>query len=72
METGLFRKTRKNVSKLYVYCKRNTVSEVLALAESHALQWPIPEALSNSDIEHLFYSDRGNNEGRKLPDCNDE
>ena len=43
-------------------CSRNTVSEVLKLAETHSLGWPIPDALSNTDIEHLFYPDRGNNE----------
>lgn len=49
-------------------CSRNTVSEVLKLAETHSLEWPIPEPLTNKDIEHLFYPDRGNNEGRRLPD----
>ena len=47
---------------------RNTVSEVLKLAETHSLGWPIPDSLTNSDIKHLFYPDRGNNEGRRLPD----
>ena len=28
-------------------CSRNTVSEVLKLAETHSLEWPIPETLSN-------------------------
>ena len=49
-------------------CSRNTISEVLSLAEKHSMGWPVPDALTNSDIEHLFYPDRGNNEGRKLPD----
>ena len=31
-------------------CSRNTVSEVLKLAETHSLGWPIPDALSNTDI----------------------
>ena len=43
-------------------CSRNTVSEVLKLAETHSLEWPIPETLSNKDIEYLFYPNRGNNE----------
>ena len=38
------------------------------VAETHSLEWPIPETLTNRDIEHLFYPDRGNNEGRRLPD----
>lgn len=49
-------------------CSRNTISEVLKLAETHSLGCPIPETLTNSDIEQLFYPGRGNNEGRKLPD----
>ena len=49
-------------------CSRNTVSEVLKLAESHSLEWPIPETLTNKDIEQLFYPCRGTNEGRRLPD----
>ena len=49
-------------------CSRNTVSEVLKLAESHSLEWPIPETLTNKDIEQLCYPGRGTNEGRRLPD----
>lgn len=49
-------------------CSRNTVSEVLTLAERYSLVWPIPKDLTNTDIEQLFYPDRGNNERRKLPD----
>ena len=30
-------------------CSRNTVSEVLKLAETHSLEWPIPETLTNRD-----------------------
>ena len=47
---------------------RNTVSEVLNVAETHSLGCPIPEILTNSDIEHMFYSDRGNKEERLLTD----
>ena len=49
-------------------CSRNTVSEVLKRAESHSLEWLIPETLTNKDIEQLFYPGRGTNEGRRLPD----
>ena len=49
-------------------CSRNTVSEVLKLAETHSLGWPIPDTLTNNDIEHLFYPGRGTNDGRRLPD----
>lgn len=51
-----------------IRCSRNTVSEVLELAEIHELDWPIPVALANRDIELLFYPERATNEGRKLPD----
>lgn len=37
-----------------LYCSRNTVSETIKLAETHSLGWPIPDALTNSDIEHLY------------------
>jgi transposase len=49
-------------------CSRNTVSEVIKMSEAHDLAWPIPEALTNVDIERMFYPNRGANEGRKLPD----
>ena len=49
-------------------CSRNTVSEVLKLAGTHSLGWPIPDTLTNNDIEHLFYPGRGTNDGRRLPD----
>lgn len=51
-----------------LYCSRNTVSEEIKLAETHSLGCPIPDSLANSDIEHLFYPDRGSNEGMRLPD----
>ncbi|MCK9331455.1 MAG: IS21 family transposase [Bacilli bacterium] len=47
---------------------RNTVAEVWKLAQDKELGWPIPEALSDKDIEQLLYPDRGVNESRKLPD----
>ena len=34
----------------------------------HELSWPLPEDLSNHKIERMFYPERGNNEGYKLPD----
>lgn len=51
-----------------IRCSRNTVSAVLKQAETHELSWPIPEALTNRDIEILFYPERATREGRKLPD----
>lgn len=47
-------------------CSRNTVSKILKLSETHSLGWPIPDTLTNNDIEHLLYPDRDTNEGRRL------
>ncbi len=47
---------------------RNTVAAVINLAQEHNLKWPLPEDLSNYQIEKIFYPERGNNEGRKMPD----
>jgi transposase len=47
---------------------RNTVAEVWKLAQNKNLGWPIPDALTNKDIEQLLFPERGVNEGRKLPD----
>ena len=51
-----------------IHSSRNKVSEVLKLADAHELAWPIPETLTNRDLETLFYPERATNEGRKLPD----
>ncbi|MCM1494495.1 MAG: hypothetical protein NC089_01690 [Bacteroides sp.] len=32
------------------------------------MRWSIPDSLTNSDIEHPFYLDRGDNEGRRFLD----
>lgn len=37
-----------------IRCSRNTVSEVLKLAETHALDWPIPEALKTEILKYCF------------------
>lgn len=34
-------------------CSRNTVSEVLKLAETHSLGWPIPDTLTNVNVKPL-------------------
>lgn len=47
---------------------RNTVAEVWSLAQGKELSWPIPDALTDKDIENILYPDRSVNEGRKLPD----
>ena len=47
---------------------RNTVAEVWKLTQAKNLNWPIPDTLTNEDIQQLLYPERGVNEGRKLPD----
>ncbi|KPU42712.1 integrase core domain protein [Oxobacter pfennigii] len=47
---------------------RNTVAEVWQLAQDKHIIWPIPDALTNKDIEQLFYPGRSINKSRKLPD----
>ena len=51
-----------------IHSSRNKISEVVKLAEEHELAWPIPESLTNKEIEELLYPERATNEGRKLPD----
>jgi transposase len=46
---------------------RNTVAEVWSLAQGKELNWPIPDALTDKDIENILYPGRSVNEGRKLP-----
>ena len=38
---------------------RNTVAEVWQLVQCKSLSWPIPDTLTNKDIEQLFYPERG-------------
>ena len=37
---------------------RDTISEVLKLAQKHNLELPLPEDLSNQAIQDLFYPER--------------
>lgn len=47
---------------------RNTVAEVWKLTQEKNLCWPIPESLTNGNIEQILYPGRRVNEGRRLPD----
>lgn len=47
---------------------RNTVAEVWKLAEEKSLCWPIPDILTNKDIEIILYPERAARNERKLPD----
>lgn len=47
---------------------RNTVAEVWRLAQGKNLTWPIPETLTNKDLQELLYPERSTGLGRKIPD----
>jgi transposase len=47
---------------------RNTVAEVWQLAEIKELSWPIPETLTNMDLEQILYPERSFGSSRKTPD----
>lgn len=47
---------------------RNTVSKVLRLAKEKDIGWPIPDELTNRDLEQLLYPDRRSSAERKMPD----
>lgn len=47
---------------------RNTVSEVWKLVQERGLSWPIPETLTNHDIEYILYPSRVQKQGRMMPD----
>ena len=47
---------------------RNTVAEIWRLAEEHTLGWPIPDTLTNKDLEAILYPERAQKGNRQLPD----
>ena len=47
---------------------RNTVAEVWQLAQDKDIKWPIPDELTNPDMQTILYPDRACINGRKLPD----
>ena len=51
-----------------ISCSRNTASEVIKLAEEHGLEWPLPDSLTNEDIQQIFYPGKGIRQGYKTPD----
>jgi|LGVF01.2.fsa_nt_gb transposase len=47
---------------------RNTVAEVWQLAQDKDIKWPIPDELTNPDMQAILYPGRACTNGRKLPD----
>lgn len=45
-----------------VHRSRNTVNEVLTLAEVLKIEWPLPEDVLNQDLEELLYPNKQNTE----------
>lgn len=52
-----------------VHSSRDTISEVLTLADEKGLSWPLPDDLSNDDIRKILYPERVAESLRKVPDC---
>ena len=49
-------------------CSRNTVSNVLARASQKGLTWPLPEDLTDADIQHILFPEKAQITSRKIPD----
>jgi Transposase and inactivated derivatives len=47
---------------------RNKVAEVWRIAEERHLEWPIPDTLTNKDLDGILYPGRKQANGRQLPD----
>jgi len=52
-----------------VHSSRDTISEVLNLADEKGLSWPLPDDVSNDDIRKILYPKRVAESLRKVPDC---
>ncbi|MHB1630214.1 MAG: IS21 family transposase [Bacilli bacterium] len=50
-------------------CSRNTVSEVLNRANVLELVWPLPEEVTEADLQYLLFPERAQASTRKIPDC---
>ncbi len=47
---------------------RNTVAEVWKLVLERGLSWPVPDTLTNRDLELILYPGRAQKDGRMMPD----
>ncbi|MGF7046227.1 transposase [Paenibacillus sp. DS2015] len=51
-------------------CSRNTVSEVLSRALQKELTWPLPEDVTDEDLQTVLFPEKAQQaSSRKLPDC---
>ena len=51
-----------------VRSSRNTISEILSLADGHNLAWPLDPAMTDQALQSLFYPERASRLERKEPD----
>ena len=51
-----------------VRSSRNTISEILSLADGYNLAWPLDPALTDQALQSLFYPERASRLERKEPD----
>jgi len=49
-------------------CSRNTVSEVLQAAKEFGIEWPLPEAISDRELEERLFPTKENDILRQMPD----
>jgi len=59
--------SQRQISKS-VHSSRDTIREVLKLAETNGLTWPLDEALTNEELLFLFYPERRNRFEKVEPD----
>lgn len=49
-------------------CSRNTVSEVLQAAKVFGMEWPLPDTISDRELEEKLFPAKENDILRKMPD----
>jgi transposase len=49
-------------------CSRNTIRRAISRAEEKGLAWPLPEKITDKELERLLCEERQGNTERKLPD----
>ncbi|MDP3113153.1 MAG: IS21 family transposase, partial [Candidatus Cloacimonadaceae bacterium] len=49
-------------------CSRNTVSEVLQAAKALGIEWPLPDAVSDQELEEKLFPAEETESRRKMPD----
>ena len=51
-------------------CSRNTVADVLKKSSEMSVEWPIPENLSDQDLQQIFFPEKSSSpSSRQMPDC---